>query len=116
MSGSPIAYCEDGRHLYAFNGVPLGYLDGDSVFAFDGQHLGWWDHGWVRDHHGAWALFTELAMGTGLSLPVRKPAPAKGFKNAPPPTASRGVKPVPPAGGSGWSSRSGAQFFPSRTR
>ncbi|HET7506174.1 MAG TPA: hypothetical protein VFK02_34380 [Kofleriaceae bacterium] len=116
VTGRPIAYCEDGRHVYAFTGLPLAYLDGDSVFAFDGQHLGWWDRGWVRDHHGAWVFFTEIAAGVGLALPARRGAPPKGIKNVPPPIASGRIKPVPFADGSGWSSRSGAQFFPSSPR
>ncbi|HEX8112840.1 MAG TPA: hypothetical protein VF516_34150 [Kofleriaceae bacterium] len=67
--GRAVAYCDDGRHVYAFHGAPLAYIDGDSVYAFDGEHLGWWDQGWVRDHHGACAFFTEGAVASGLALP-----------------------------------------------
>ena len=108
--GWPVAYCDDGRHIYAFTGHPVAYLEGDSVYAFNGQHLGWWDRGWIRDHHGGCALFTDAAIG-GPSLPARHALPAKGFKNAPPPRAFKHVKPVRAADGAGWSLRSGPQFF-----
>jgi len=111
LEGRPVAYCDDGRHVYAFSGLPLAYVEGDSVYAFDGQHLGWWDRGWVRDHQGAWVFFTESAISEGGALPVRHPRPAKSFKNAPPPRVPRRVKPVRPADGLGWSLRSGARFF-----
>jgi hypothetical protein len=110
--GRPIAYSDDGRNVYAFSGHPLAYLEGDSVFTYDGQHLGWWDRGWIRDHHGACVLFTEAAIG-GPPLPARHVLPAKGFKNAPPARGFKHVKPVRAAEGSGWSMRSGAQFFQS---
>jgi hypothetical protein len=48
--------------VYAFCGLALGYLDGDSVYSFRGRHLGWWEDGWIFDHHGARALFTEAAV------------------------------------------------------
>jgi hypothetical protein len=113
LRGRSVAYCDDARHIYAFSGVPLAYLDGDSVFGFDGQHLGWWDRGWVRDHQGAWVFFTDNSTGNGPALPVKQPRPAKGFKNMPPTPAFKHLKPVRVADGLGWSSRSGAQFFES---
>lgn len=110
--GRAVAYCEDGRILYAFHGAALAYLEGDSVYAFNGQHLGWWDHGWVRDHHGAWVLFTENAVG-GPPMPAKQARPAKAFKSTPPQVGFKHLKPVPVTGGLGWSSRSGPQFFQS---
>lgn len=113
VDGRPVAYCDDERHVYSFSGHPLAYLEGESVFACNGQHLGWWERGWVRDHQGAWALFTESAISEVLSLPAKHPRPAKSVKNAPPPRVFKGVKPVRPADGLGWSLRSGARFFDS---
>jgi len=110
--GRATAYCDDGRVIYAFSGVPLAYFEGDSVYAFNGQHLGWWERGWVHDHQGAWVFFTESAVG-GPPTPTRHARPAKAYKNVPPPQAFKHVKPVPVAGGLGWSSRSGPQFFQS---
>jgi hypothetical protein len=112
--GRAVAYSDDERHLYAFSGVPLAYIDGDSLYGFDGQHLGWWDRGWVRDHHGAVVFFTDTAMTGGPPLPARQPRPAKGLKNMPPSPRPRHGKPVRFVEGVRWSSRSGPQFFPSR--
>lgn len=92
--GRPIAYCDDGRHLYAFSGAPLAYLDGESVYAFQGHHLGWWDRGWVRDHQGACVFFTDAAEGAGPILPTTHPRPAKGAKHAPPARAYKLPKPM----------------------
>jgi hypothetical protein len=110
VAGSAIAYCDDGRLIYSFSGVPLAYLDRDSVYGFDGIHLGWWDHGWVRDHHGAWVFFTESSVG-GPPIPAKRAPPARSYKNVPIMPTFKNPRPVPPTGGLGWSSRSGAQFF-----
>jgi hypothetical protein len=113
VNGRPIAYSDDGRYVYAFSGLPLAYLDGDSVYSFNGQHLGWWDRGWVRDHQGAWVFFTDFARIGGQPMPRKSVLPAKGLRALPPPVpAFKQVKPVPVAGGSGWSMRSGVHFFP----
>lgn len=111
VDGRPIAYCDDGHHLYAFSGSPLAYLDSDSVYAFQGHHLGWWDRGWVRDHFGACVFFTEAAAGGGTSLPDVHPRPAKGAKRPRPVAAYRLPKPVRTVDASSWSLRSGMQFF-----
>src|SRR5215831_14356200 len=84
VNGRPIAYSDDGRYIYAFSGLPLAYLDGDSVYAFDGQHLGWWERGWVRDHQGAWVFFTDSAVVDGPPMPAKHAQPVKGFRNMPP--------------------------------
>ena len=115
VSGRPIAYTDDGRHIYAFSGLPLAYLDGDSVYAFNGQHLGWWDRGWVRDHQGAHVFFTDSAIIDGPPMPAKYARPVKGLRNMPPPVpVFKQVKPVPVAGGLGWSMHSGVHFFPER--
>jgi hypothetical protein len=108
--GRPVAYCDDGRHVYEFSGLPRAYLDGDSVYAFDGQHLGWWDRGWIRDHQGACVFFTDAARG-GPPTTARQASPAKGYKNIPPKPAFQHLKPAPVANSLAWSSRSGLQFF-----
>jgi len=110
--GHAIAYCEDGEHLYAFSGVPLGYVEGDSVYAFHGEHLGWWDRGWVRDHQGAWVFFTEAADTEGLTLPVRRAPPSKSARQPVRPRAYPLPRPARAADVSAWSSRSGPHFFP----
>ncbi len=109
--GRAIAYCEDGRHLYAFDGSPLAYLDGDSVYAFHGEHLGWWDHGWVRDHHGACVLFTEGADVLGPSRPSLQASPVKRAQQPTRTPAYRLPKPMRAPDVVGWSLRSGPQFF-----
>jgi hypothetical protein len=107
--GRAVAYCEDGRHLYSFNGFPLAYLDGNSVYAFAGQHLGW-DRGWVRDHDGACVFFTDAAAGP--LLPTRQsPPPPKAAKQAPQKPAYQLPKPLRAVDVPGWSLRSGKQFF-----
>ena len=111
VNGNPIAYSDDGRHVYAFSGIPLAYIEDDSVYTFDGQHLGWWDRSWVRDHQGSWVFFTDSAIG-GPSKPALHARPAKALKIIPPMRAPKQTKPVPVLKSMGWSSRSGVQFFP----
>ena len=38
-SGKPVAYTEDGTHIYLFSGEPVAYLDNESVYSFSGKHL-----------------------------------------------------------------------------
>ncbi len=109
-SGLPVAYSDDGRNIYGFDGTALAYFDGDSVYSFNGAHLGWWSRGWVRDHQGACVLFTSEASGGPLT-PARRAEPAKGFKNAPPPARLKDVKPPRGPDSSNWSSSSGRNFF-----
>jgi hypothetical protein len=80
VQGRPVAYSTDGCHVYAFYGVPLAYLDGDSVYSFSGRHLGWLADGWIFDHHGARALFTDAAVG-GPPLPEKQARRGRGFKD-----------------------------------
>lgn len=109
--GRPVAYCDDGRHLYAFNGSALAYLDGDSVYAFPGQHLGWWDRGWVRDHDGACVFFTDAPGGPGPPLPIPQTPPPKVPKQATRRPAYQLPKPVRAVDASAWSLLSGMQLF-----
>jgi hypothetical protein len=110
--GRAVAYCDDDRHLYAFHGAPLAYVDGDSIYAFHGEHLGWWDREWVRDHHGACVFFTEATVGAGPALPPRRERPAKVAKQATRAAAYPLPRPVRAPDASDWSRRSGIQFFP----
>ena len=111
--GRAIAYCDDERHIYAFSGVPVAYLEGDSVWAFDGRHLGWWHAGWILDHDGAAVAFTDMASGYGPKRPAMRPQPTKGLKGVTPRASMKQIKPVPFRDGDRWSRRSGAHFFPS---
>jgi len=111
MTGHPIAYSDDGHHVYDFSGLPLAYLEADSIYAFDGQHLGWWSRGWVRDHQGSWVFFTDSA-SDGPARPAKQGLPPKQLKAIPPARAPRQAKPVPVSKSMGWSSRSGVHFFP----
>lgn len=52
--GTPVAYVstDDDRTIYAFNGQPLAYLDGEKVYGFNGKHLGWFEDGVLIDTDG----------------------------------------------------------------
>ena len=112
--GHAVVYCDDNEHLYAFNGVPVAYLEDDSVYAFHGEHLGWWDHGWIRDHEGACVFFTEDADSAGLKLPLRRAAPTRAAHQPIGQRAYRLPKPPRAQNIAAWSLRSGPQFFPPR--
>lgn len=60
-SGSPVAYIEDGCHIFLFTGECVGYIFEDSIFSFDGRHLGFFRDGWVRDNNGKCVLFIRSA-------------------------------------------------------
>lgn len=100
-SGTPIAYMEDGKHIYLFSGKPVAYLSGNAVYSFLGSHLGWFENGWIRDKGGQCVFFTSDADGRPVK-PVKQVKPVKGVKQ---------VKPVKPVKSLSWSNLSEQQFF-----
>ncbi len=59
--GNPVAYIEDGCHIFFFSGECVGYIFEDSIFSFSGRCLGFFMDGWFRDNDGRCVLFTENA-------------------------------------------------------
>lgn len=109
-SGEPIAYTEDGQHIYLFSGAPVAYLDGDAVYSFSGNHIGWFEDGWIRDLKGGCVLFTDGAQG-GPVRPVKHVKPVKGVKHVKPVKGVKQVKSVKAIKSLSWSPLSGKQFF-----
>lgn len=110
MNGNPIAYVDDGEHVYTFDGRPVAYLSGDSVYSFTGQHLGRFENGLIRDNHGGVAFFTDGSSG-GPIKPIKKIKPIKGIKQIRPIKGIKQIKPIKPIAGLNWSQFSGNQFF-----
>ena len=99
--GTPVAYVDDGKHIFLFKGSAVGYIDNDSIFSYSGKHLGRYGNGWIRDNSGRCVFFTEDATG-GPMKPMKSMKPMKGMKS---------MKPMRPMSSSGWSELSGEQFF-----
>ncbi|SFO29965.1 hypothetical protein SAMN04487831_11745 [Pseudobutyrivibrio sp. UC1225] len=109
--GRPIAYTEDAKHIFLFNGRPVAYLHNDLVYSFHGKQLGRINNGWVRDLHGGCVFFTEVAQGGGPAKPAKHTTPAKGAKYALPAKAARHAPFAKAANSLSWSRLSGIQFF-----
>lgn len=109
-SGAPIAYSDDGEHIYLFSGKPVAYFSGTAVYTFSGKHIGWIDNGWIRDLNGYAVFFTSAARG-GPVKPVRQIKPAKGVKNVRPVKGVRQVTSVKPVWALSWSRLSGEIYF-----
>ncbi len=109
-SGAPVAYCEDGEHIYLFSGKPVAYLDGDAVYSFAGEPIGWFDDGWIRDKAGHCVFFTHEAKG-GPVKPVKHVSPVKGVTQVMPVKGVKQVESVRPVKSLSWSDLSGEQFF-----
>ncbi len=109
-NGEPVAYCEDGVHIYLFSGVPAAYIEGDSLFDYEGRHLGWYENGWVVGDGGKSVCFTESAVG-GIPRPLKKMAPLKSMKFALPMKKTRTLKPLKPMRSAAWSDMSSIEFF-----
>ena len=75
--GDPKAYIarDEDNTIYAFDGRPLAYLDGENIYGFNGQHLGWFEDGIVWDHKGLRIGFTSSKCPA-----FTKFEPFKGFK------------------------------------
>ncbi len=110
-SGKPVAYTEDDVHIFLYSGYAVGYLYNGSVYSYSGRHLGTLRTGWIRDHAGDCVFFTDEAMSSGPLLPaklvkpsklLKKPKPAKGRREAPPPRAEDSAE---------WSQHASETFF-----
>lgn len=109
-SGKPIAYTEDGEHIYTFSGRPVAYFDAEAVYSFSGKHIGWFENGWIRDTKGGCVFFTDAASG-GPVKPVKKVKPVKGVKYVKPVKGVKHVKSVKAVKSLSWSPLSGEHFF-----
>lgn len=80
--GKPIAYLDDGVHIFLFNGRPVAHLYENAVYCFNGEHVGWFENGWIRDIKGKCVFFTENATGSGPAKPAKYATPAKSAMSA----------------------------------
>lgn len=110
QTGRPVAYCGDGEHIYLYSGRPVVYIREGSIYAYAGTHLGWFEDGWVRDHRGDAAFFTEGASG-GPMKPMRQLRPLKGLKGMRPMKGMRQTRPARPSRSRQWSRLSLSDFF-----
>jgi hypothetical protein len=109
--GFPVAYSDEQGHLFSFQGLALGYLDGDSVFNFQGRHIGWHAHGWIWDHSGCAVLFSNSAAPLGPMLPLKRNLPLRSAKHLPPFRGLQQQKPLKVPFSTLWSTRDQRSFF-----
>lgn len=110
QSGKPVAYTDDGEHIYTYDGDPVAYLSGDSVYGYNGRHLGWLMNGWMWDHGGGAVFFTKNAQGGPLK-PLASLTPMKSLKSLAPLKSLRSLAPLRPMKSLSWSQLSGTLFF-----
>ena len=110
-TGTPVAYSQDGTHIYLFNGEPVGYFASESIYSYSGKHLGRFQDGWVRDNQGRCVFFTPSTMGSGPVKRVKKVKPVKSVKRVKPAKSVKQVKPVKPVNSLSWSELSSESFF-----
>lgn len=108
--GNPVAYSDDGEHVYTFGGEPVAYLHDGSVYSFAGRHLGRFADGLVRDNDGHAVFFSERARG-GPMKPLRRLKPLKTLKQLRPLKGLREMRPLRAFDSMSWSRLSGEQFF-----
>lgn len=108
--GKPIAYTQDGTHIYLFNGKPVAYLSQESVYSYSGKHLGRYEDGWIRDNKGQCVFFTGEATG-GPMQPMKQMVPMKSIKQMKPMKSMKQMRPARPMKSSSWSELSSEVFF-----
>ncbi|MNJ23235.1 4-fold beta flower protein [Pseudomonas muyukensis] len=109
-AGTPIAYTDDGEHIFTISGRPVAYLNDGSVYSYQGRHLGLMAEGVIRDNSGHVALFTEGAR-LGVTRPMLRLMPLKGLKQLKPLKQLRQLRPLKPLNRMTWSQLSGQKFF-----
>lgn len=110
LSGLPVAYCDDGVHIFLYSGQAVAYFAGECVYSFSGRHLGWRQRGWIIDHDGNCVLFSEQAeQGPEkfMTQDYRKKAPAGQI----PEKEVRQFEPLRPPTSSKWSRTPVEKFF-----
>jgi hypothetical protein len=108
--GNPIAYSDDGEHIYTFDGHPAAYFHNGLIYSFSGSHLGRFANGLARDNDGNTVFFTEEASG-GPVKPLRKLKPLKGLRRLKPLKGLRDLRPLKSLDSMSWSELSGLHFF-----
>ena len=108
--GRPIAFCDDGRSLFLWDGRPAAFIVEDRVFAYCGRFMGWFEDGWICDADGGRVLFEFDAVG-GPAKPERGPRVEKGQRGAKSSRGARQATPAHPAPSSSWSDRSFASLI-----
>ena len=110
-NGKPVAYTEDGTHVYLFTGEPVAYFVEDAVYGFNGRQFGWYENGWIRDLRGCCVFYSENATGSGPVKPVKQVCPVKCVKHVMPVKCVREVCRVRAVNQLSWSTLSGTLFF-----
>ena len=108
--GKPIAYTEDGEHIYLFTGKPVAYIYENTVYGFNGHQFGWFENGWIRGLQGACVFYTENASG-GPVKPVKQVKPVKSVKWVKPVKGVKAVRRVKPVFSYSWSPYYNEMFF-----
>ncbi|AVH39711.1 hypothetical protein AL532_27080 [Pseudomonas monteilii] len=109
-AGAPIAYTDDGEHIFTISGRPVAYLYGGSVYSYQGRHLGVMAEGVIRDNSGHVAFFTKDAR-LGVTRPMIRLMPLKELKQLKPLKQLRQLRPLKPLNRMTWSQLSGQHFF-----
>lgn len=109
--GQAVAFCEDGRSIYFWDGKPAAYFDGDMVFAYPGHLVGWFQDGWIIDEQGDCLLFESDAI-RGPAKPERLAKSTPAPRRPKPVKAARSAETLPrrPVQTTTWSDRSFAQL------
>ena len=100
--GRAVAFCDDGRSLFLWDGRPAAFIHDDGVFAYSGAFIGWFADGWICDAGGDRLLFEFDAVG-GPAKPERGPRATKGQRGAKPVRGARQPAPAQPMLSSAWS-------------
>ncbi|MGD8554114.1 MAG: hypothetical protein PVJ32_01645 [Anaerolineales bacterium] len=108
--GRPVAYTDDGKHIFLFTGHAVAFIEKGSIYDYSGRHLGWISKGWVRDHDGNCALFTEKAKSPP-TLPWKHTKPVVLPKQGVPAKGVKKPKTTKPEFHKTWAGMTGQQFF-----
>ena len=111
LNGQATAYIyEDGKHIYLYNGNPVGFIRDNNIYSYSGRYLGWIFNGWFYDRLGRPAFFTVNSTG-GPSKPSRKAKPTRSARKARPAKAAREARPAKPARSVYWSNFVDEAYF-----
>lgn len=109
-SGTAIAFSNDDRNVFLYDGTPVANIQGNAVYTYTGTFLGWFEEGWLIDVYGRYAFFTDEVTG-GPVPPIPQVAPVPPVPPVLPIQAVGPVAPVRPLPGLIWSDLTVEEYF-----
>jgi len=110
--GKPILRLLENGRFVTFEGLSVGFLDGDNLYNYNGDHVGWYENGIMRDDKGFCVGFGETVTDNMHPFfPFKQFKPFPGFVEFEPFRPFKSLPPFKPLKSFGWSGYDQTELF-----